>query len=181
MPTSLKDAFKLWEEKNNANISEATDVILSFQMPPIEKLDNSLSILTNCEKLSLSSNSIEKITGFVGLKNLKILSLSRNLIKSFSGLEPLGDTLEQLWISYNMIDKIKGVNVFRNLKVLYMSNNLVKDWAEFQKLQEIQHLEDLVFVGNPLVEGLEEDVWRKEAVKKLPGLKKLDGEPVIRD
>lgn len=108
MPTSLKDAFKLWEEKNNANISEAKDVILSFQLPPIEKLDNSLSILTNCEKLSLSTNSIEKITGFVGLKNLKILSLSRNLIKTFSGLEPLGDTLEQLWISYNLIDKIKG-------------------------------------------------------------------------
>lgn len=108
MPTSLKDAFKNWEEKYNANIAEAKEVILSFQLPPIEKLDNSLSILVNCEKLSLSSNSIEKITGFNNLKNLKILSLSRNVIKNFSGLEPLGDTLEQLWISYNLIDKIKG-------------------------------------------------------------------------
>ena len=112
MPTSLKDAFKVWEEKTNANISEAKEVILSFQNPPIEKLDNSLSILVHCEKLSLSSNSIEKITGFNNLKNLKILSLSRNVIKSFSGLEPLGDTLEQLWISYNLIDKIKGLNSF---------------------------------------------------------------------
>lgn len=108
MPTSLKEAFKKWEEKYNENILEAKDVNLSFQMPPIEKLDNSLATLTNCEKLSLSSNSIEKLTGFTGLRNLKILSLARNVIKSFAGLEPLGDTLEQLWISYNLIDKIKG-------------------------------------------------------------------------
>lgn len=62
-----------------------------------------------------------------------------------------------------------------------MGNNLVKDWSEFQKLQEIPLLEDLVFIGNPLVEPLEEDVWRKEAAKKLPALKKLDGETVIRE
>lgn len=62
-----------------------------------------------------------------------------------------------------------------------MGNNLVKDWSEFQKLNEIPNLEELVFVGNPLVEPLEEEVWRKEAAKKILQLKKLDGEPVIRD
>lgn len=62
-----------------------------------------------------------------------------------------------------------------------MGNNLIKDWSEFQKLNEIPNLEDLVFVGNPLVEPLEEEVWRKEAAKRLVFLKKLDGEPVIRD
>lgn len=108
MPTSLKEAFKKWEEKNNGNISEAKEVVLSFQQPPIEKLDGSLAMLASCEMLSLSTNSIEKISGFAGLRNLKILSLARNVIKTFAGLEVLGDTLEQLWISYNLIDKIKG-------------------------------------------------------------------------
>lgn len=28
-----------------------------------------------------------------------------------------------------------------------MSNNLVKDWSEFNKLQELHSLEDLVFIG----------------------------------
>ncbi len=28
-----------------------------------------------------------------------------------------------------------------------MSNNNVKEWSEFQKLGELQNLEDLVFVG----------------------------------
>jgi len=59
----------------------------------------------------------------------------------------LGDTLEELWISYNLIEKLKGVGVLKKLKVLCMSNNLVKEWTEFNKLQEMPNLEDLVFVG----------------------------------
>lgn len=59
----------------------------------------------------------------------------------------MGDTLEELWISYNLIEKLKGIGVLKKLKVLYMSNNLVKEWAEFNKLQEMPNLEDLVFVG----------------------------------
>jgi dynein light chain 1 len=61
--------------------------------------------------------------------------------------ESLGDTLDELWISYNLIEKLKGVGVLKKLKVLYMSNNLVKEWTEFNKLQEMPNLEDLVFVG----------------------------------
>jgi len=61
--------------------------------------------------------------------------------------ESLGDTLEELWISYNLIEKLKGVGVLKKLKVLCMSNNLVKEWTEFNKLQEMPNLEDLVFVG----------------------------------
>ncbi|XP_049851379.1 dynein axonemal light chain 1 isoform X4 [Schistocerca gregaria] len=131
-------------------------------------------------KLSLSTNMIEKIAGVSTLKNLKILSLGRNYIKAFSGLEGIGDTLEELWISYNFIEKIKSVSFFKKLRVLYMSNNVVKDWSEFNRLQEIPHLEDLLFVGNPLYDALEEAQWRAEATRRLPNLKKLDGEPVIR-
>ena len=68
------------------------------------------------------------------VENLKILSLGRNNIKSLTGLEAVGDTLEELWISYNSIEKLKGINVLKKLKVLYMSNNSVKDMNEFVKL-----------------------------------------------
>lgn len=37
-------------------------------------------------KLSLSTNMIEKVTGLNSLKKLRILSLGRNYIKSFSGM-----------------------------------------------------------------------------------------------
>ncbi|CAG2064967.1 unnamed protein product, partial [Timema podura] len=93
--------------------------------------------------------------------------------------EAIGETLEELWLSYNLIEKIKGVGVLKRLKVLYLSNNIVKDWPEFNKLQEIPNLEDLVFVGNPLSESYDENMWRAEAIKRLPNLKKLDGEPDV--
>nr|CAD7589981.1 unnamed protein product [Timema genevievae] len=48
-PTTIKDALKRWEEKHKTNPAEATEVIISFQWPPIEKMDSSLGVLTKCE------------------------------------------------------------------------------------------------------------------------------------
>ncbi|XP_067681715.1 dynein axonemal light chain 1-like [Haliotis asinina] len=180
--TTIKEALAKWEEKNEQKASEAQEVKLYGQMPPIEKMDASLSTLTCCSKLSLSTNCIEKIANLNGLKHLQILSLGRNNIKSLTGLEAVGDTLQELWISYNLIEKLKGINVLKKLKVLYLSNNLVKDWGEFGKLSDLPCLEDLLMVGNPLEEKHSaEGDWRDLASKRLPKLKKLDGVPVIRD
>lgn len=93
----------------------------------------------------------------------------------------MADTLEELWLSYNLIEKLKGIGVLRRLRVFYLSNNLVKDWVEFNRLQEVTTLEELLFVGNPLCESMEEGTWKQEAAKRLPFLKKLDGEPVLRE
>ena len=58
-------------------------------------------------------------------KNLKVLSLGRNSIKSLQGVEGAADTLEQLWISYNQIDKLKPIRNLAKLHTLYMAHNLV--------------------------------------------------------
>lgn len=85
-------------------------------------------------------------------------------------------------MSYNLIEKLRGIQVLKKLKVLYISNNQIKDWSEFNKLQEVPTLEVLLFVGNPLVEAVgDEAMWKSEALKRLPFLKKLDGEPVVRE
>ncbi|OON23568.1 leucine Rich repeat-containing domain protein, partial [Opisthorchis viverrini] len=148
-PTTIKEAIKKWEEKTGQKASEAKEVKLYAQYPPIEKLDASLSTLTACEKLSLSTNCIEKITNLNGLKNLKILSLARNNIKNLNGLEVLGDTLEQLWISYNILERLKGIGECRNFR------------------------NQVIILGNPLEENNSE-TWRDEACRRLPRLKKLD-------
>uniref|UniRef100_A0A8C5L0M9 Dynein, axonemal, light chain 1 n=1 Tax=Jaculus jaculus TaxID=51337 RepID=A0A8C5L0M9_JACJA len=160
--TTIKEALAKWEEKTGQRPSDAKEIKLYAQIPPIEKMDASLSTLANC--------------------NLRILSLGRNNIKNLNGLEAVGDTLEELWISYNFIEKLKGIHVMKKLRILYMSNNLVKDWAEFVKLAELPCLEDLVFVGNPLEEKHSvEGNWIEEATKRVPKLKKLDGTPVIKE
>jgi len=180
--TTIKEALQRWEEKNCQKASEATKVELYCQIPPIEKMDASLSTLVSCVRLSLSTNCIEKIVNLNGLKNLKILSLGRNNIKSFAGLEVVSETLAELWISYNQIEKLKGINVLKRLKVLYMSNNQLKDWTEFQRLTEVPQLEDLLLVGNPLEEKHTADGdWKDQVALRLRKLKKLDGVPVIRD
>ncbi|XP_052009967.1 dynein axonemal light chain 1 isoform X2 [Xyrauchen texanus] len=169
------------EEKTGEKVNEATAVKLYSQNPPIEKMDASLSNLVNCERLTLSTNCIEKIANLNGLKNLKILSLGRNNIKNLNGLEAVCDTLQELWISFNLIEKLKGIHVMKKLEVLYISNNLVKEWGEFLKLADLPSLVDLVFVGNPLEEKHAADGnWIEEATKRLPKLKKLDGNPIIK-
>ncbi|XP_064920619.1 dynein axonemal light chain 1 isoform X2 [Patagioenas fasciata] len=180
--TTIKEALARWEEKNGQKASEAKEVKLYGQIPPVEKMDESLSTLVNCEKLSLSTNCIERIANLSNLKNLRILSLGRNNIKNLNGLEAVGETLEELWISYNFIEKLRGIRVMKKLKVLYMSNNLVKDW-EFVRLAELPLLEDLVFVGNPLQEkyASDQNSWIDEAAKRVPKLKKLDGTLLIKE
>lgn len=50
--------------------------------------------------------------------------------------------------------------------------------AEFVRLSELPLLEELVFVGNPLQERYagDQSSWIHEATKRVPKLKKLDGE-----
>lgn len=47
--TTIKEALKRWEEKYKMSPSEAKEVQLQFQWPPIEKMDSTLGTLTNCE------------------------------------------------------------------------------------------------------------------------------------
>ncbi|XP_038209204.1 dynein light chain 1, axonemal-like [Zerene cesonia] len=181
-PTTCKEAIARWEKKTGESAAEAKVIELQFQWPPIEKMDGALSTLVACEKLSLSSNMIDKIAGIAGMRSLKILSLGRNYIKTLAGIETVSDTLEELWISYNPIDKLKGIGVMKNLRVLYMSNNAVKEWVEFNRLQECSSLRDLVFTGNPLCENMADvDTWRTQASNRLQQITKLDGIPILRD
>ena len=67
--TSCKEAIKNWEAKTSQVAAEATEVSLICQIPFIDKMDDSLNQLENCEKLSLSTNCIERIINLPKLKN----------------------------------------------------------------------------------------------------------------
>jgi len=110
MPTTIKAALKKWEEASGKKSAEAKEIKLIGVYPPIEKLEGPL--IVNIQNLQV-------------LKNLKVLSLGRNLIKSLQGVEGAAETLEQLWISYNQIDKLKPIRNLSKLHTLYMAHNMV--------------------------------------------------------
>lgn len=175
---ALKDALKKWAEKTGEVPAEATFVKLNGWIPSIDKLDTSLGTLTSCEKLSLSTNMIDKLTNLNLLTKAKILSVGRNNLKTLNGIEGLAETLQELWASYNNVDKLKPLSNMKNLKVLYMSNNNVKDINELKHLSELANLEDLVLKGCPIESNLAEN-YRLKVGEVLPQLKKLDGTSLI--
>lgn len=103
MTTTCAQALKQWEAKNEGTpASEATEISLCNLS--IAKLDSkALGTLKKCEKLSLSTNMIDKMTSLPGMTELKILSLGRNNLKKIEKLEDVAGTLEQLWLSYNNV------------------------------------------------------------------------------
>eukprot|EP00041_Stephanoeca_diplocostata_P010581 m.168522 g.168522 ORF g.168522 m.168522 type:complete len:187 (-) comp18212_c0_seq2:282-842(-) len=180
--SSFKDAIKKWEEKEGKSVADEKCVKLCYQIPPLTKMDPGIKALSHLEQLSISTNQIEKIANLNGFSNLKILSIGRNNIKAFAGLEQVADTLTNLWISYCNIEKMKGISVLKNLEVLYMANNKVKDWKEFEQLKDCPKLVELNFVGNPLQEKHAADGdWKEQVQQRLPGLKKMDGIPLVSD
>ena len=132
--TSCREAIKQWEAKTGQVAAEAKEVSLICQIPFIEKMDDSLNQLENCEKLSLSTNQIDRMINLPKCKALKILSLGRNNIKRLGGLDEIGNTLEQLWVSYNQIEKLEGLTPCIKLHTFYASNNRIKSWDEVAKL-----------------------------------------------
>jgi len=93
----------------------------------------------------------------------------------------LGDTLQELYVSYNNIEKFKNLEPMKALKVFYATYNSVKEWVEFSRFATLPSLEEVSFIGNPLSESMDETAYRNEAVRRCQNLKKLDGDPVIRD
>jgi dynein light chain 1 len=86
--TTLAQALKNWEAANpETPVADAEYIKLYCQQPPINKLDNSISVCGNCERIALSTNNIDRMVTLTGMNKLKILSLGRNLIKKVEFLE----------------------------------------------------------------------------------------------
>ena len=85
--TTCAQAIKNFETINSVVATEVEHVKLYCQQPPIAKMDAALNTLVNCERLALSTNTIDRIIPLGALTKLKILSVGRNAIKKVSGAE----------------------------------------------------------------------------------------------
>ena len=189
--TSCAEAIEIWKGNNpDSPVEEATKVLLCglpmIGYPPIEKMDQSLHQLVNVKQLSLSTNSIEKMIPLAPLRNLEILSLGRNMIKKIEGLEAVSATLRELWLSYNQINTLDGLDSCYRLEVLFMSNNKIgedskgkptfdRGWGEIDKLTCLPELKDVLFVGNPMYEGLTKKEQREMVTMRIPSVMTVDG------
>lgn len=136
-------------------------------------MEKAFATLEKCEKLSLSTNAIDRMGSLAGMSRLRILSLGRNNLKKVEKLEDVASTLEQLWISYNQITSLEGIACCTNLTTLYMSNNLLKSFQELQNIASLKKLRDVVFIGNPMYDEVADA--RIHILSYLPQLTKIDG------
>ena len=102
------------------------------------------------------------------LKNLKILSLSRNNIKRIMALEDVGGTLEELWLSYNAIEKLDGLQPCVKLHTLFIGNNKIKSWDEVSKLSQLPELKATLLFGNPIYTDKSKEDNAPLVVKRVP-------------
>ncbi len=107
---------------------------------------------------------------------MKILSLGRNQIKKISGLEDIGDHLEELWISYNLIENLIGLAPHcTTLKVLYMAHNKIKDINELDWIKDLPSLTNCVFLGNDFYDKFpNKDEARLGVLGKVSKLSMID-------
>jgi len=178
--TTCNQAIKQWEAKTESKAEDADHIVIYCQMPPIVKLDNSLNTLKACTKLSLSTNSIDRLIPLAGMKKLSILSIGRNQIKKIEKLEENADSLKEIWASYNLISTLDGLSTLQNLEILYLSNNKISAWSELDKLKDLHKLRDVLFVGNPIYDEFQAhvDERRIEVLKHIPQVQKIDGDMV---
>ena len=82
----LGKALDVWCSENGTAREDVVHVQLYGRQPPITRMNASdVEGLVRCEKLSLSSNAIEKMVMGRSLRSLKVLSMGRNGIKRIDG------------------------------------------------------------------------------------------------
>lgn len=115
------------------------------------------------------------MTSLAGMECLRILSLSRNMLKKIEKLEDVGSTLQELWLSYNLISSLDGLQACSALTVLYIGNNKISDWGELEKLASLPSLKDVLLQGNPIYDSAPDPATaRCMVVKRCPNIDKLD-------
>lgn len=177
--TTCAQAIKKWESRSGQCATEASEIKLCCQIPPLSKFDKTLGTLKECEQLSLSTNTIDRMGSLSGMSKLKILSIGRNNLKKIEKLEDVASTLEQLWISYNQISSLEGIACCKKLTTLYMSNNAIKSFSELDHLAGLEKLKDVLFLGNPMYDEAADKVEaRLRVLARLPQVTKIDGQLV---
>ena len=172
---TANQALQAWAAAHpDEKLEEVEELGLQATHPPIKVMSDKLAQLANCKKLMISTNNIEDI-GFLPPR-IEILSIGRNMLRKLDKIDRAAATLQQLWMSYNEVKTLGPLVQCKRLRVLYCSYNKLDKLTELDRLAQLQNLEDLVLVGNPIVETISKTKdYRIEVCKKCKKLTVLDG------
>ncbi|KAK2532274.1 Dnal1 [Columba guinea] len=171
--TTIKEALARWEEKNGQKASEAKEVKLYGQIPPVEKMDESLSTLVNCEKLSLSTNCIERIANLSNLKHTAVYSravLSLHLQQSLATTCGVYGVSVATWLELSLVfplaivpcvsnhyaykGKTRSEAVGETLEELWISYNFIEKLRGIRVMKKLK----VLYMSNNLVKDWAEFV-----------------------
>ena len=125
----------------DADLPQSADSQESGEDPatprPLESIPD-LSALENLKTLDLSHNSISRIEGVYGLRQLETLRLADNEISAIRRIGPL-HSLKSLDLSHNLITRVEGLKTLKNLQELNLSHNRIVD-VSTADLKALEHL-----------------------------------------
>lgn len=155
LPSKLGKLSRL-EELNLCNYRD------NLRNNTVQNLPKSLKGLKRLKILNLSTNLIREIKNLSKLNNLQELYLYECQITKIEGMEKLSN-LKKLDLSNNQILKIKGLENLANLKELYLRNCKI---TEISGLENLTNLEILDLQNN--------QITKIEGMENLSNLKRLD-------
>lgn len=116
----------------------------------IKKIDNSVALAPNIEKLNLSCNKLSSVESLTKLPHLVSLNLSNNVFSALENMHTKLGNVVDLDLSQNHLTSLKGLSKLYSLASLNVSTNNISEIEEVSHISGLPCLEILIITGNPV-------------------------------
>lgn len=140
--------------------------VLSLARNCLKKLERLEDVAGTLEELWASYNGISSLDGLQACTKLRVLYLSNNLVRAHD-LRLAGSALFSPRPSAQCPPHPHPTTTTA-------TSTQLRDWAELDKLAALPELTEVLFVGNPMYEGIERSAARAQVLRRLPRLAKVD-------
>lgn len=120
-----------------------------------------------------------RIDGLEQLSQLQVLNLQGNKLKTFDA-EPLRylRSLKYLNLEENCLRTLTPFPPLYSLLYLSLSHNTLRDLSEFDNLSNLENLQTINLLGNPVTK---KHSYRPPLIRKLSNLSEIDGKEVSQE
>lgn len=116
----------------------------------IKKIDDSVALAPNIEKLNLSCNKLSSVESLTKLPHLVSLNLSNNMFSVLENMHTKLGNVVELDLSQNSLTSLQGLSKLYSLASLNVSTNNICEIAEVSHISGLPCLEILIITGNPV-------------------------------